>query len=317
MSKNLIQFQKGLSIHKFMRLYGTEEQCYQRLFNIRWPNGYICPNCHSTHHCQLQSRALYQCHSCHQQTSITSGTLLSNTKLPLTVWFLAIYLLTQAKNGVSALELSRHLGISYNASWRLKHKLMQAMKENDDKQPLDYIIQLDDAYWGGRTKGQKRGRGSPKKTPLVAAVALNEDYHPVYMRMSVVKRLEKAEITKWARKHVAPKTLAISDGLSCFDGLVKADIYHEVETKSTAEDLEELQDKYFHWVDTMLSNVKNSLHGTYHALRKKHLPRYLAEFCFRFNHRYRLEKMVSALLRAAVEAPPMPDRLLRLAESRW
>ncbi|MGR5239259.1 IS1595 family transposase, partial [Vibrio alfacsensis] len=81
-----------------------------------------------------------QCNSCHAQTSLTSGTILANTKLPLTVWFLAIFLLTQAKNGISALELSRHLGISYNATWRLKHKLMQAMKEFDDKQSLEFIV---------------------------------------------------------------------------------------------------------------------------------------------------------------------------------
>ncbi|WP_323840930.1 IS1595 family transposase, partial [Photorhabdus africana] len=74
-----------------------------------------------------------------------------------TVWFLAIYLMTQEKNGISALELSRQLGISYNAAWRMKHKLMKAMKERDDEKPLGGFIQLDDAYWGGAQHGP-RGR---------------------------------------------------------------------------------------------------------------------------------------------------------------
>ncbi|MGR5239251.1 transposase, partial [Vibrio alfacsensis] len=85
MSKNQVQFQKGISIHKFMSEYGTEKQCQNRLFEIRWPNGFICPNCHSRKHCHLNSRSIYQCNSCHAQTSLTSGTILANTKLPLTV----------------------------------------------------------------------------------------------------------------------------------------------------------------------------------------------------------------------------------------
>lgn len=316
MPKNQIQFQGGISIPRFLSLYGTEEQCQKRLFSLRWENGFMCPNCGSTSYCQLRSRPLYQCNRCHQQTSLTAGTLLSNSKLPLTVWFLAIYLITQGKNGISALELSRHLGISYNATWRLKHKLMQAMKENDDKQPLENIVQLDDAYWGGKDKGGKRGRGSKKKTPFVAAIQMNDERHPIYMRMSMVDGFKKQEITNWGKKHIEEKTLVVTDGLACFEGLVDANVYHDVENKSQAESLEVVQE-HFEWVDTMIGNVKNSLHGTYHAIRKKHLPRYLGEFCFRFNHRFNLEDMTLALLRASVCAPPMPEKLLKLAESRW
>jgi transposase-like protein len=243
--------------------------------------------------------------------------MLANTKLPLKVWFLAIFLLTQAKNGISALELSRHLGISYNATWRLKHKLMQAMKEFDDKQSLEFIVQLDDVYWGGKSKGGKRGRGAAKKIPFIAAVEVNEERHPIYMRMSVVESFKKNEITQWASKHIAPKTLVITDGLGGFDGLTKAGVYHDENVKSQAENLEEMQEQCFKWVDTMIGNVKNSIQGTYHAMKKKHLPRYLGEFCFRFNRRFCLQGMLSTLLLASIKAPPMPERLLKLAESRW
>jgi hypothetical protein len=107
---------------------------------------------------------------------LISGTLFEQTKLSLTVWFLAIYLLTQAKTGLSALALKRQIGVSYNTAWSLKHKIMQAMKEPDDRKLLNGIIQLDDVYWGGEHRGGKHGRGSENNTPFVVAV-LNADNH--------------------------------------------------------------------------------------------------------------------------------------------
>lgn len=315
MARNQVQFQKGISLVRFNKLYSTEEQCYERLFNMRWANGFECPKCGCKEYCKLKRHSLYQCNSCHHQTSLTAGTILDNTKLPLTTWFLAIYLLTQVKNGISALELSRFIEVSYNTAWKMKHKLMQAMKESDDKRQLEYIVQLDDAYWGGKGKGGKRGRGSMNKVPFIAAVALNEDHNPVYMRMTVVKGFRKDEVEKWAKKHLAPSTLAISDGLSCFEALSNANIYHDQVVKDGAVNLDEIQDKYFHWVDTMIGNIKNSLRGTYHAISKEHLPRYLAEFCFRFNYRFRLEEVLDELLGTSVVTPPMPYKLLKLPES--
>ena len=107
----------------------------------------------------------YQCNHCHHQSSLIAGTLFAGTKLPLTIWFLAIYLITQEKNGISALELSRELGVSYNATWRLKQKIMQSMKERDDELPLSGFIQLDDAYWGG-VKKENAAEEPAIKAPL-------------------------------------------------------------------------------------------------------------------------------------------------------
>ena len=98
------------------------------------------------------------------------GTVFQATKLPLTIWFLAIYSLSQTKSGISALELGRKLGVNDNTAWLLKHKLMQAMRERDQRYRLAGTVQLDDAYLGGEYPGGKRGRGSPKKTPMLAAV---------------------------------------------------------------------------------------------------------------------------------------------------
>jgi len=136
------------------------------VYGWRWPKGLRCPECGYAGYCELAGRGLYPCHRCHHQTSLISGTLFEYTKLPLTTWFLGIYILTQLKNGTSVLELKRQLGISYNTAWRLKHKRMQAMKEHDDSQPLSGNVQMDDACLGGERPGGKRGRGAAGKTPF-------------------------------------------------------------------------------------------------------------------------------------------------------
>ena len=104
-----------------------------------------------------------------------AGTVFQSTKLPLTTWFLAIYPLAQAKNGVSALQLGRHLGVNNNTAWLLKHTLPQAMRDRDRGRKLRGTVQIDDAYIGGERRGGKRGRGSENKTPLVNAVQVTED----------------------------------------------------------------------------------------------------------------------------------------------
>ena len=159
MARNRVQFQKGYSLVQFMDEYGTEDKCREAPFRWRWPNGFVCPRCEHTGHCLVQNRRLYQCRGCRHQVSLSAGTVLASTKLPLRTWFLAMYLMTQTKNGISALELSRQLSVSYNTAWKVKHKLMQVMKERDDTRPLGGWVQLDDAYWGGeRRGGENRAR---------------------------------------------------------------------------------------------------------------------------------------------------------------
>ena len=159
MARNPVQFQKGISLNEFLSLYGTEQQCFDALYHWRWPNGFVCPNCGHDRGCQLTTHKLQQCYRCNRQTSITAGTIFEATKLPLTVWFQGIYFMTQDKKGASAMKLHRQLGISYNAAWRMRHKLMQVMMERDRAHPLGGFIQLDDAYLGGeRSGGQARAR---------------------------------------------------------------------------------------------------------------------------------------------------------------
>ena len=312
MCKNKIQFQRGYSLLELFQDYGTEEQCTQALFQWKWPEGFVCPECGTKSFCTLKCRKVYQCNHCHHQTSLTSGTIFSSTKLPLSLWFLAIHLITQSKTGMSALELKRQVGVSYNTAWSMKQKIMQVMKERDDKKPLSGVIQLDDVYWGGELHGGSRGRGSKNKTPFVTAVSINEEGHPVAMNMNVVKGFRLTEISRWARHHLEPGSTVVSDGLACFSAVKDADCNHV--SIVTGGGPQSVTKEEFAWVNTMIGNVKNAITGTYHAINPKHLPRYLAEFCYRYNRRFQLEDMLPRFAYIAMRTPPMPVRLLRVAE---
>lgn len=286
MPKNQVQFQKGYSIFEFMEDYGTEEKCEKALFQWRFPAGYVCRECGNKTYCQPKCRKLLQCNRCGHQHSLTSGTLFAHSKVGLTKWFMAIHLLTQSKTGISAMELKRQLAVNYDTAWKLKHKLLQAMKESDDKDKLGGIVQLDDVYWGGEKRGGKRGRGASGKTPFVAAVALNEQGHPVRMKMTVVEGFKTKAIAQWSERHIKPETIVISDGLPCFRAVSSGNKHHFY--AKTGGNLDMLEHPAFKWVNTMIGNVKSSLRGSCHSIAAKHLPRHLAEYCFRFNNRFDL-----------------------------
>lgn len=315
MPKNMVQFQKGQSLPEFLKLYGTEQQCRDTLFAIRWPMGFSCPVCCHTKYCFISTRRLYQCKQCNFQTSLISGTVFESTKLPLTVWFLGLYLISQSKDGISSLNLARTLGISANAALRMKHKLQQAMKNHDDSRPLYGIIQLDDAYLGGKKNDGRRGRGASGKAPFVAAVSTNVLGRPMRMRFSRVAAFSSDEIKRWAEAHLDPLSIVITDGLPCFSAVEEIGCGHEAIITGGGPESVELET--FKWINTMIGNVKNSIRGTYHSVSQKHLPRYFAEFCFRFNSRFNLKKIVKRLLFAAVNTAPIPQRKLSLAEDWW
>lgn len=310
MAINHVQFQKGLSLDKFIESYGTEESCKKVLFKAKWPRGYICPNCDCTKHCQL-TRGNYQCNQCRHQTSLISGTIFQGTKLPLRKWFLAMYLLTQHKKGVSALQLSRDLGVNYKTAWSVKHKLMQTMMERQQAKQLQGRVEMDDAYLGGEHSG-KRGRGSENKFPFIAAVETTDDGKPVQIQLRRVRGFRTAEIIQYAKVSLATGSHIFTDGLACFNGVKEAGCEHTAIVTGGGKSCVEIE--AFTWVNTVLGNVKNALTGTYHAIRKNHASRYLAEFEYRFNRRYDLATMIDRLLFIAVKTPPMPAKLLKIAD---
>ena len=154
MSMNQIQFQRGVSMPEFFERYGSEVQCAAALVAMRWPQGFRCPRCASGQHYVVGhgARKLFQCRGCRHQTSLTAGTLMDSTKLPLRTWFLAIFLISQDKTGLSALALKRHLGTTYRTAWLIHQKLMKTMALRDSEEPLTGLVQVDDAYLGASAR---------------------------------------------------------------------------------------------------------------------------------------------------------------------
>src|SRR5208337_4006407 len=200
MARNKVQFQKGLSEAAFEAIYGTEEKCRSVVIASRWPNGFGCPACGGRAYCEVKSRGLFQCNACRRQTSVIAGTIFAATKLPLCTWFRAMYHLTQSKGGISSIELGRRLGVTQTTAWKIKHKLMQAMMERDATKHLTGRIEIDDAYLGGERNGGKRGRGSPGKTPIVAAVETTPEGKPIRLKLRRVKGFRRAEIATLAQR---------------------------------------------------------------------------------------------------------------------
>jgi transposase-like protein len=311
-ARNKVQFQRGLSDVEFERLYGSEEKCREALFSWRWPEGFTCPACRGFAHCELGERALWQCNACRTQTSLTAGTIFASTKLDLTVWFRAMFHMTQTKQGISALELSRRLDVNYNTAWKMHHKLRQVMLERELVHPLEGRVEMDDAYLGGERSGGKRGRGSPGKTPFVAAVETTASGKAHRVKLRRVRRFTKKVIEKVTGRIVTQGSRVVTDGLGCFNGVADAGCTHEAIV--TGSGRKAARHPAFNAVNTVLSNIKTAIAATFRAGSSRHAPRRLAEFAYRFNRRYDLPSMIPRLGWVAVRTPPMPYRLLKLAE---
>ena len=312
MARNSVQFQKGLSEAAFDELYGTEARCRAAVIAWRWPDGFACPACGGTTHSEVKSRGLFQCSACRQQTSAIAGTIFAATKLPLRTWFRAMYHLTQTKQGISSIELGRRLGVTQTTAWKVKHKLAQVMLERDATKPLTGRVEIDDAYLGGERSGGKRGRGAPGKTPFVAAVETTPEGKPVRLKLGRVASFCSASIAGFAKRSLDPACTVVSDGLQCFGSVADAGCDHQA--IKTGSGPAAAQVPAFKWVNTALGNIKAAITGTYRAISIKHVPRYLAEFGYRFNRRYDLAAMIPRLCWAGVRTAPMPYQLLKLAE---
>jgi ribosomal protein L37AE/L43A len=297
MARNRVQFQKGLSEPEFERLYGTEEQCRAAVVAVRWPDGFVCPMCGGTRHSAVKTRGLYQCRACRAQTSPIAGTIFAATKLKLRVWFRALYHLTQTKQGISSIELARRLGVTQTTAWKIKHKLGQVMLERDGAKRLCGRIEMDDAYIGGERQGGKRGRGAAGKTPFVAAVETTPEGKPVRLKLRRVAGFRNTAIAAFARQALDPACTVVSDGLACFAAVTDAGCAHTI--VKTGSGPGAAKTPAFNWVNTALGNIKAAITGTYRSVSAKHVPRYLAEFEYRFNRRYDLAVMIPRLVWAS------------------
>ena len=168
---------RGVSEAQFREAYGTEEQCRAVVGKLRWPKGFVCPLCGSCEGKWLSTWPKIQCRACRHQVPLTTGTIFHTTKLPLTAWFLAVWLVATAKNGISSVELERRLGVKQTNAWALMQKIVAVMAEREGRKRLDGRVEMDDAYLGGHRSGRQgrggrqaalRGRGLDRRGPSPA-----------------------------------------------------------------------------------------------------------------------------------------------------
>jgi transposase-like protein len=317
MAMNQVQFQAGLSMPMFMAQYGTEAKCRRALYRMRWPKGFRCPTCSGRKRSAFrrEGQIYYQCSACRHQTTLLAGTMFEATKLPLRTWFLAMHLLTSTKTNLAALELKRHLGISYRAAWRLKQKVMQAMTAQEETRKLNGFVQIDDAYLGGERNGGKPGRGSENKQAFLIAVETDEALsHPGCAVIEPVRTFNSAAVIDFAQRRLAPEAEVFTDGLPCFRRFSDAGHAHTV--LETGGGRAATQTRGARWVNILLSNVKRSIGGTYHAFDQgKYARRYLGEAAWRFNRRFHLRSMLPQLLHAMILCSSIPEPFLRQASN--
>lgn len=219
------------------------------------------------------------------------------TKLPLLVWFWAIYLVAHDKRGRSALSVAQILNINYRTAWRLLRKIRNAMSQRDAGYQLAGIVEMDDAYFGAPKPGTD-GRGTTK-TAVAVALAKSEAGGPRFVRMHVIDRVTIAEIHRVATECVATGATIVSDGHASYKRLQELG-YKHVSQDYNKSDPEE----FLKWLHILIGNAKAFIDGTYHELDSKYLQSYLDEFCYRFNRRQFPNELFSRLLNACLFATP-------------
>ncbi|MCA1849707.1 MAG: IS1595 family transposase, partial [Acidobacteria bacterium] len=274
------------SIFEVMQKFNTEERCIKHLERIRWPEGLRCIRCDSERVMNFtatgktgKERNLYECVDCRYQYSVTTGTVFHDTHLPLTKWFLAIYLICSAKKGISAKELQRQLATSYKTAWYMAHRVRLAMQQDDDFcQKFSGVCEVDETYVGGKRKGP-RGRSTANKVPVVGI--REKTSGKVVMR--AVQDVQGTTLAKFIRNHAEAGAEIHTDEFSGYFWLDSSEYKHK--SVKHADEYVTSEGVTTNGVEGVWSLFKRGIVGQFHKVSAKYLPLYLDEFAFRFNNR--------------------------------
>jgi transposase-like protein len=274
------------TLRQFQSDFATEEACQQYLTGCRWPDGFSCPRCGHGKAYTLAGLGRQQCGKCRYQVSLTSGTILHRTKIPLTHWFWAAYLMTIDKRGVSALLLQRQLGLTcYETAWMMLHKLRRAMV-NTAREPLRGEVEVDDTWIGGEQAGLRGSRQLKDRRAALVLVAVEKRGRASgRTRMRVIPDFKAATIRSFLSQNVATGSTIYTDGLKSFSGLVEAGYKHVVRNQPLRSELRRGAKSAVPLADRAIGNLQQWLIGTYHGVSKDQLQVYLDEFVFRHNRR--------------------------------
>ena len=286
---------RGRSLTEFQQEFPDEASCALFLCEKRWPSGFVCPVCNGRRAALLNSRAYtYECLDCRRQTSVTAGTAMHRSKLPITVWFWAVHLMATHSNGMSARQLADQLGVTYKTAWLLTQKLRRSMV-NPDREPLEGVVEVDQAEIPFRTSDSFFYPDTSTKILIAGAVEIVDrdinrsktrrigakyiDTRSGRIRLAVIADNSASSIESFVRANVRPGATLITDGHASYPGLT--DYRHDPRVVGNMAGHIVLP-----WVHRLFSLLKRWGLGTYHGLRRKHLDTYLNEFAFRYNRRF-------------------------------
>lgn len=270
--------------------YDTDTGCRGYLEELRWPKGILCPRCKGTTISRIKARKVFDCDNCRYQFSVTAGTLFHDSHLPLPKWFLAIFLMCESKEGMSANQLKRMLKVSYKTAWYLCHRIRTAMTDSCP-QPLTGTVEVDETYIGGG-----RGMGSSnrdRRTMILAAV----------QRGGMIRMTKGQRRTK--ETHSSISANASPDFANIYTD--EAAGYPGFGPNTTHQTVSHGNREYVRTqtVETAFSLFKRSIVGSFHQISEKHVDRYLDEFEFRINNRKNPYQFRDVLLRL-MDAKAMP-----------
>jgi hypothetical protein len=299
-----------MNLLNFIKDFPDELSCKEKFKAFRDKVGVKCKGCGHTEHYWLSTIDQYKCKKCGFRTTLKSGTVLENTKLPYRYWFVAMHLMTSTKKTFSALELQRQLGHKYyEPIWTMLHKLRVVMGIRDNKYFLDNQVEIDEGFFEislENKDGLKRGRGSQKQAKVLVMTSekpvKEKDQKPHkkssklrYIKMKVLDSLDSETIDAHVKEYVHKGSTVKTDGYKSYKNLnmiVKKHMSHVVPPKEAPIVLP--------WVHTMISNAKRTLLGIHHMMTHDYIQNYLDEFCYKVNRRYFKEQLFDRMLIASV-----------------
>ena len=301
------------SLPEFEARFPDDAACARWLFERRWPDGFCCPGCGHDKGWELERGVLLvECARCHRQTSVTAGTVLHRSHLPLRLWFLAAWLVATHRNGISARQLGLQLGLgSYKTAWLLLRKLRRAMVD-PGRGPLAGLVEVDETSLPFRTKDEpvaaKPGRSHQGKLLIAGAGAGAGAVEivgkgPGRVRLAAIEDYSAATLSAFVAAAIAGGSTVVSDGWSGYATL--KDVKHDPKVVGPMAAHVVLP-----WVHRVFANAKRWGLGVYHGLRRTRLQTYLDEFVFRFNRRHAPAAAFERLLGLAVGLQPASYEML-------
>lgn len=285
-----------MNIIKFIESFPDENSCRQHFRKVREREGIICKKCGCKKHYWLQCKWQWQCSECSFRTTLRSGTMMENHKLPIRKWYLAMAFMSFSKKGISAAEMQRQLNHSrYETIWVMMHRIREAMGKRDSQYELAGMVEFDEAYFETETSEKdkqnlKRGRGSQRQqnvavaaesTPLEDPGTGKKGKHCRYFKMKVLEGQGSEEINGFIGQNITEESIVFSDKSTSY-----FDIADYVEVHVTEKSTKETTKTTLRWVHIAISNAKRTLLGIYHKIKGKYLQLYLDEFCYKLNRRY-------------------------------